>query len=84
MAQYAYYLDRDQLIRFLRARDFNLEKTQVMYVQWVKWRLSYKADQINPNEIRTMLERPVMAIAGRTMDNCIVLIIQPKFHHPGA
>ena len=31
-----------------------------------------------------MLERPVMAVAGRTKDNCIVLLVQPRFHVPGA
>merc|ERR1711971_236030 len=42
------------------------------------------ADKIRPEEVRTMLERPVMAVAGRTRDNCIVLLVQPRFHEPGA
>ena len=45
---YHFYLDTDQLIRFLRARDFNLQQTLSMYVAWVKWRIDFKADRIDP------------------------------------
>ena len=31
-----------------------------------------------------MLERPVMAFAGISRDNCIVILCQPKYHKPGA
>ena len=31
-----------------------------------------------------MLEKPVMAVAGRTRDNSIILLVQPRFHEPGA
>ena len=31
-----------------------------------------------------MLERPVMAFAGKTRDNCIVILCQPRYHVPGA
>ena len=72
------------MIRFLRARDFNHVKTTKMYVDWVKWRLSFRADKIKPEEIRTMLERPVMSISGLTRDNCLVILCQPRYHVPGA
>ena len=55
-----------------------------MYAQWVKWRLSYQADKIKPEEIRSMLEKPVLALAGTTKENNVVLLVQPRFHSPGA
>ena len=32
LEQYEYYLNKDQLTRFLRARNFDIEKTTTMYV----------------------------------------------------
>ena len=43
---YIYYLNKDQLIRFLRAREYTVQKSRQMFVAWVKWRLDYRADRI--------------------------------------
>ena len=55
-----------------------------MYTAWVKWRLSFKADKIDTEQIRGMLERPVMSLVGTTKDNCVIVLCQPKYHDPGA
>ena len=55
-----------------------------MYTAWVKWRLEYRADKIRPEEIRGLLERPTMSIRGVTRDNCLILLIIPRFHDPKA
>ena len=31
-----------------------------------------------------MLERPVMSLEGTTRDNCIIIVVRPRFHVPGA
>ena len=45
-----------------------------MFVAWVKWRLSYRADRISPEQIRGMLEIPVMKIAGYSRDNGVIIL----------
>ena len=51
----AIYLEEEQLMRFLRAREFELVPTVEMHEAWVRWRLTYKADMIRPTEIRELL-----------------------------
>ena len=60
-----------------------MEKSRLMFVAWVKWRLEYRADRISPELIRGMLEIPVMKIAGYSRDNGLIIVCQPRFHTPG-
>ena len=83
-SQKEFYLENEQLLRFLRARDFKMEPTTKMHDQWVRWRLSYKADQIRPSQIRDMLLRETMMLGPPTKDGCITLFIRPRYHVPGA
>ena len=55
-----------------------------MYVNWVKWRLDYRADRINPEQIRAMLEKETIKMVGHSIDNSLVLLVQARFHEPTA
>ena len=81
---YPFYLNKDQLIRFLRARDYDIPKTTQMYVNWVKWRLDYRADRIDPEQIRAMLEKETIKIVGHSIDNSLVVLVQARYHEPTA
>ena len=54
-----------------------------MHDAWVRWRLSYKADQIRPSQIRDMLLLETFVLGPVNKDGCITLLIRPRFHTPG-
>ena len=82
-AQRDFYLEGEQLLRFLRARDFKVDASAKMHDAWVRWRLSYKADQIRPSQIRDMLLLETFVLGPINKDGCISLFIRPRFHTPG-
>lgn len=41
--------DDPYLLRFLRARKFDIHKTQIMFVDFIKWRKENDVDNINVN-----------------------------------
>ena len=53
-----------------------------MFEAWVRWRISYKADSIDPMKIRRLLRKEIMVLGGKTKDNCITLVVRPCFHDP--
>ena len=79
----AFYLEEEQLLRFLRARDFKLAPTVEMHEAWVRWRLTYKADMIRPTEIRELLLKQTLMLGPITKDNKLSLLVRTRYHVPG-
>ncbi len=53
-----------------------------MFQNWVKWRLDFKADQIDPESIRALLLKETIIIHGHDKGNRFCVIIRPRFHNP--
>ncbi len=43
------------MIRMLIAREFDVAKAQIMWENWVKWRIDLQIDNINPKEFEDVI-----------------------------
>jgi hypothetical protein len=78
------FLEPSGLVRLCRAREWDVKKSFEMFVKWVNWRLEYKADQIDPNSIKSLLLKETMILHGCDKARRLCIIIRPKFHNPGS
>ena len=46
------YLDRNNLLRVLKAREFKQEAAYQMWLKWYHWRVEYRADEITEDDVR--------------------------------
>ena len=53
-----------------------------MWVKWVDWRLLYKADEINIEDIKEELATQKCILHSHDKHNRPCLIIRPRFHDP--
>jgi len=49
----------------------------------VKWRLEYKADQIDAESIRELLLRETIVVHKHDKLGKVCLVVRPRFHVPG-
>ena len=54
-----------------------------MHEAWVRWRLTFKADQIRPSEIKELLLRETMILGPITKNNNLTLLVRVRYHVPG-
>ena len=78
------FLEPEGLVRLLRAREWDVKKGFDMYVKWVNWRLDFKADQIDPDSIKSLLLKETIVLHGCDKLKRYCLIIRPRFHNPGS
>jgi hypothetical protein len=76
------FLAPDGLIRFLRARDWNDSKAFEMFTKWVTWRLDFKAEQIDPASISSLLIKETIILHGSDRLGRFCIVIRPRFHRP--
>ena len=75
-------LAADGLIRLLVAREFKVEAAYEMFTKWVEWRMDFKADQIYPNSIRSLLLKETIILHGYDKGSRYCLVVRPRFHTP--
>ena len=73
----------ESIIRFLIAREYNLEKSLDMFQKSVQWRLEYKPHEITPESVRAGLESHRLIIYGFDKKGRSTLILRPRYHTPG-
>ncbi|TNV76486.1 hypothetical protein FGO68_gene8819 [Halteria grandinella] len=81
---HARFLEPEGLVRLLRAREWDVKKAHEMYVKWVNWRMEFKADQIDPESIRSLLMKETIILHGCDKKQRYCLVIRPRFHNPGS
>ncbi len=54
-----------------------------MWEKWVKWRLEFKIDQIEPRKIRHLLMKHTIILHGHDRDNRFCVLVRPRYHTPG-
>ncbi|KAM3147206.1 hypothetical protein pb186bvf_000922 [Paramecium bursaria] len=77
------YIEKSHLVRLLIAREWNVKKSQEMWIRWIEWRQQYKADNIDPIEIKQELDLNKSFWIGYDKQRNPTLLIKPKRHFPG-
>eukprot|EP00743_Colponemidia_sp_Colp-15_P005809 GILK01006244.1.p1 GENE.GILK01006244.1~~GILK01006244.1.p1 ORF type:complete len:256 (+),score=43.00 GILK01006244.1:53-820(+) len=78
----ASFLDEKALLRFLKARDFNVQDAYNMWCKWVAWRIEYKADEITETEVKKEIETGKAYWYKHDKQGRPCLIVRPARHHP--
>lgn len=78
------YLAADGLRRLLVARDYKNEKSFEMFKKWVDWRLSFKVDQIDVEEIRVHLQTEKIILHKEDKLGRLCVLVRPRYHDPGS
>ena len=63
------------------ARDYTVKKSFERFQKWVNWRLEYKSDQIDPEEIRHLLLKETIILHKFDKSNRYCIIIRPRYHN---
>lgn len=66
----------------LHAREFKLEKAKEMWVKWVKWRVEYKIDIIDPMELVGEIETGKGFIFKHDKEGNTCINIRTRYHFP--
>lgn len=77
-----YYTDINNVTRFLIARDFKVPKALEMWKKWYDWRITYRADAIDENEIATSLKSGKAFWYGHNQAKHPCLIVKTRRHFP--
>jgi len=77
------FLEPDGFRRLLIARDWNTDKAFEMFEKWVNWRLEFKSESIEIEEIKHLLLKETLVLHGYDHMNRFCIIIRARFHKPG-
>lgn len=76
------FLSNDYFKRFTNARDGDIEKAYTMWENWVKWRLSFKPEQITSDSIIDELKLGKVFLFGHDKGKRPCIIVKTGLHFP--
>lgn len=76
------YLDTQNFIRVLTARDFNLDASFEMWLKWYEWRVEYRADEITESEMMPHILTGKAFYRGTDKQGRPCLILRFRYHQP--
>lgn len=76
-------LNSEVLIRFLRARDMNLDDAFEMWIKWKEWRHQFQVDNITDQSVMPLIETGKAFWSGYDKVGRPILIIRIRYHFAG-
>eukprot|EP01122_Echinamoeba_exundans_P006138 TRINITY_DN1671_c0_g1_i2.p1 TRINITY_DN1671_c0_g1~~TRINITY_DN1671_c0_g1_i2.p1 ORF type:complete len:301 (-),score=39.25 TRINITY_DN1671_c0_g1_i2:150-1052(-) len=70
------------LLRYLRARNFNIEKSEKMLAESLKWRSEFGPHKINPDDVKEVLKLGTLYQNGKDKEGRPLLFIKPGTYNP--
>lgn len=80
--QFSLIIDPEYIKRFYEARDGDLEKAYLMWENWVKWRLTYKPNNIDLTKLKYDLSYGKSFIHGNDKEGRPCLLLFTGLHFP--
>jgi hypothetical protein len=76
------FLQQDNFLRVLRAREFNLDDAFLMWQKWFNWRVEYRADEISEDEMMPHIVTGKAFFQGVDKMRRPCLIVRFRYHNP--
>lgn len=76
------YLDDMQFVRYLRARDWDIDKAETMLRTTLEWRRHYKPEEIKFDEVKEVAEYGALWVNGHDLEGNPVIVMKTGAYNP--
>lgn len=76
------FLDDMQFVRYLRARDWDIDKAEEMLRTTLEWRRHYKPEEIKFEEVKEVAEYGALWVNGHDREGCPVIVMKTGAYNP--
>lgn len=77
------FIETEALLRFLRAREYNVENALEMWIRWKDWRIDFSVENITEHSVMPLIQSGKAFWHGYDRQGRPCLIIRVRYHVPG-